>query len=132
MEWPPNFVNKIAGDGAGPNKESKNTSQWQREPKHIFLQWRRTQKRGPKKFPTEIGVFVVFVDFSGKLFWTAFSRSAPVKENVLWLALLLRSVLRFLIGPHRRPKFCYQNLGFLRVIEIWGCTNTGFISWFHG
>ena len=28
-----------------------------------------------------------FVDFSGKLFWTAFSRSTPVKGNVLWVAL---------------------------------------------
>ena len=36
------------------NKESENTSQWQREPKHIFLHWRRTRKCGPKKFPTEI------------------------------------------------------------------------------
>ena len=38
----------------GTNKESENTSQWQREPKHIFLHWRRTRKCGPKKFPTEI------------------------------------------------------------------------------
>ena len=36
------------------NKESENTSQWQREPKQIFLHWRRTRKCGPKKFPTEI------------------------------------------------------------------------------
>ena len=33
------------------NKESENTSQWQREPKHTFLHWRRTRKCGPKKVP---------------------------------------------------------------------------------
>ena len=120
MEWPPNFVNKIAGDGAGPNKESKNTSQWQREPKHIFLQWRRTQKRGPKKFPTEIGVFVVFRRFQWETFLDrifAFGASEG-KCALARVATAKCSQISYWSAPSPEillPKFglfaCYRDLG---------------------
>ena len=57
--------------------------QWQREQKNTIPQWSRTPKCDP--FPPDV-------------FGIAFWRSTPLGNRVLWLALPLQSVLRFLIG----------------------------------
>ena len=47
----------------------------------------------------------VFFSSVGFFFWIAFWRSIPLRNRVIWVALPLRSVLRFLIGPHPRSQF---------------------------
>ena len=58
-----------------------------------------------KGFPLKLVFCCFFVDFSGKLFRTAFSRSTPVKENVLWVTLSMATFYSVRKGPRPRSQF---------------------------
>ena len=62
-----------------------------------------------------------FVDFSGKLFWTVFSRSTPVKENALWVALSLAIFIAPVRNRALARSFINKIWTFLRVTyRPWG------------